>query len=76
MIDVVKQTPDIKLQYPIVPPTTLAGDFKGLMSRFAGSVTVGIRMKMRLQLRFQRQLYHRLGNSIRYGRYTESPITS
>jgi len=75
MVDVVEEPLDIELQYPVIPPTSLAGDCNGLMSRFAGPITVRILMKIRVNLRLQHDLYHRLSYSIRNGRYSQGPFS-
>ena len=56
MIDIVEKPQDIKLQNPVMPPATLAGDRYGLMSRFARSITVRIIMEMWFNLRFEHEL--------------------
>jgi hypothetical protein len=76
MRDVIEQPADVKLQHPIMPPTASAGDLKGLMGRLPRPVTVGVRVKVRLQHRLQAELHHCLGDAVRDRRDPQGPLTA
>lgn len=66
MVNCVKGSLNIKLQDPVVLPTPFLRHRHGLQRGLAGTIRIGIGMKIRLDFRFQAMSYHRLGNAIRY----------
>jgi len=49
MINVVKEPLDVQSQDPVIAPTPLPGDAKGLYCRLARSIAIRVRMKMGLE---------------------------
>ena len=67
-IQIIKETFDVQIDHPVLPPTPLTGDADRIQRGLAGTIPIRIRMKIRLHLRFENHLYHRLGYPIRNGR--------
>src|SRR5512139_2686156 len=63
-IDTVKEAFDIKVQDPIILPTSLTSDSQGLNRRLLWPIPVGVRMEIFLQNRLQVSFDYRLGNAV------------
>ena len=64
MRDIVKQTLDIKLQFPVIVPAMRPCDPDGIQRRFSRPVSIRVFQKMRLNLRFKRLFRHMLRYAI------------
>jgi len=64
MRKIVKQAFDVELQDPVVLPAPLTRNTHGIQSRFARSVTVGVRQEDGFQFRLNRLLDHHLRNPV------------
>src|SRR5882757_1857606 len=70
MIDLIEGRLDVKLNHPVVSPAPLSGDSNGLFRRSSRSISIGIRMKDRVEYRLDDALDYGLCDSVRHSGYT------
>src|SRR5208283_679530 len=73
MIDIVKETLDVEVKYPVVSPASLTCNSYGLDRRFLWSIPIRVRMELSFQDRLQVSLDYRLGNAVCHGWYSQWP---
>jgi len=69
----VKERPDVHVDHPARPPAPLPTDGDRVQRGLARPVSVGIRMKDRLDLPFQIHPHHRLSNPVGHRRHAQHP---
>src|SRR5580698_710025 len=67
-VETVEKRLDVDVEYPVVPPATLAGEAYRIERRPTRSVSVGVGMEHRLQPRLQVPSDNLLGDSVRHRR--------
>ena len=75
-IDFIEEAFDIKVEHPIVAPTTASGHGQRIMRRFPRTIPVGVRVEHGLQDRFQVALDDHLGDSVGDRRDAQRPSSS
>jgi hypothetical protein len=66
MIDLIKGRFDVKLNHPVILPAPFSGDSNCLFCRSTRSISIGIRMKDRVEYRLDDALDDSLYDSIRH----------
>ena len=73
MINVIKESFDIKIQNPIKLPAMTTCRIECIQCRFPRTIPVGILIEHRFQFRLQIQFNRHLCNSVSHGRNAKSP---
>ncbi len=76
VIQIVKESFDIQIQNPVIPPASLPCYSHRFDCRLSRPVSIRVWMKMRFHLRLQIQLYHHLRNPVGYRGYSQRPFAS
>jgi hypothetical protein len=71
MIDLIEGRLDVKLYQPVISPAPFSGDSNSLFCRPARSISIGIRMKDRVEHRLDDALDYGLCDSIRHSGNTQ-----
>ena len=64
MIDRLEESLDVEIEHPVTSPASLPSDVQSFFRRFPWPISIGIRMKMRLQNRLQKARDYHLRDPI------------
>jgi hypothetical protein len=76
MVDVVKESLDVQIQYPVVSPASLPCYAYRFKRGFSRPVAIGVRIENRFYFRFKVYLDNHLGHPIPYCRDSQHPLAS
>jgi hypothetical protein len=65
IVDVIEESLDIHVQYPVSSPATLQGYSQGIVRRFMRAVAIGVNVELWLQNRLQHVFDHHLRDAMR-----------
>jgi hypothetical protein len=74
VVDVVKQTLDVKFQHPVIFPAALSRHADGIERRFTGPIAVGVCQEHCVQIPLNHLLDHHLRHTIGNGWHPEKPL--